>query len=119
MARNINKEVNKLKEISYTNKDFKSLRQEIQNYALRHFSNEIIDFSDASLGGLLLDMNAYVGDVLMYYLDHQFNENSLEKAIEKTNLERLIREAGLEVPSAAPAYANVDFQHLEALNLLY
>lgn len=108
MARNINKEVNKLKEISYTNKDFKSLRQEIQNYALRHFSNEIIDFSDASLGGLLLDMNAYVGDVLMYYLDHQFNENSLEKAIEKTNLERLIREAGLEVPSAAPAYANVD-----------
>jgi len=122
MARNISKEVNKIKEVSYTNKDFKSLRQEIQNYALRHFSNEIIDFTDSSLGGLLLDMNAYVGDVLMYYLDHQFNENSLEKAIEKTNLERLIREAGFEVPPAAPAYATVDLSVVvpaEQINGIY
>jgi len=38
MARNIKKEVQKHKERSYTNKDFKSLRNELRRYALTHFS---------------------------------------------------------------------------------
>lgn len=108
MAKNIKKEVSKIKEVSYSNKDFNSLRNELQNYALTHFSDNIIDFSDASLGGLILDLGAYVGDTLMYYLDHQFNENSIERAVEKNNIERLIRESGTEIPSASPAFAEVD-----------
>ena len=92
MARNIKKEVKKHKDVSYTNKDFKSLRGELRNHALTHFSDSIVDFSDASLGGLILDLGAYVGDVLTYYMDHQFNENSIENAVERSNIERLIRE---------------------------
>lgn len=107
MARNIKKDVKKHKEVSYTNKEFTSLRNELRNHALTHFSDNIIDFSDASLGGLLIDMGAYVGDVLTYYLDHQFNENSIENAVERSNIERLIREAGVDIPAAAPAYVEV------------
>jgi len=108
MARNIKKEVSKIKEVSYSNKDFNSLRRELQNYALTHFSDNIIDFSDASLGGLILDLGAYVGDNLMYYLDHQFNENSIERAVEQNNIERLVREAGVDIPAASPAFAEID-----------
>ena len=107
MARNIKKEVQKHKERSYTNKDFKSLRNELRRYALTHFSDNVIDFSDASMGGLILDLASYVGDVMTFYMDHQFNENSIENAVERGNVERLIRESGLEIPGAAPAYANV------------
>jgi len=107
MARNIKKEVQKHKERSYTNKDFKSLRNELRRYALTHFSDNVIDFSDASMGGLILDLASYVGDVMTFYMDHQFNENSIENAVERSNVERLIRESGLEIPGAAPAYANV------------
>ena len=32
------------------------------------------DFSETSLGGLFLDMAAFVGDTMSFYLDHQFNE---------------------------------------------
>lgn len=107
MARNIKKEVKKHKDVSYTNKDFKSLRNELRNHALTHFSDSMVDFSDASLGGLILDLGAYVGDVLTYYMDHQFNENSIENAVERFNVERLIREAGVDIPAPAPAYVEV------------
>lgn len=107
MAKNFKKELKKNKEISYTNKDFNSFRSELQNYANSNFSDNIIDFSDASVGGMLLDLNAYVGDVLSYYLDHQFNENSLERAVESNNIERLIRETGTVIPPASPSYAEV------------
>jgi len=107
MARNIKKDVQKHKERSYTNKDFNSLRNELRRYALTHFSDNVIDFSDASMGGLILDLASYVGDVMTFYMDHQFNENSIENAVERTNVERLIREAGLEIPGAAPSYATV------------
>ena len=103
MTRNIKKDVKKHKERSYTNKDFKSLRSELRRYALTHFSDNIIDFSDASMGGLILDLASYVGDVMTFYMDHQFNENSIENAVERGNLERLIRETGLDIPGASPS----------------
>ena len=110
MATNIKKEIKKNKRVSFTNKDFSSLRNELKRYALTHFQENIVDFSDASLGGLILDLGAYVGDVMAYYIDHQFNENSIENAIETVNLERLIREAGIKIPSATPAYAQITMQ---------
>ena len=108
MPKNIKKEVKKQSEITYLNKDFTSLRSELQRYMLTHFSDNIIDFSDSSLGGLFLDLGAYVGDVMSYYLDHQFNENSIENAVESKNVERLIRESGLDIPGPSPAFAEVD-----------
>ena len=108
MPKNIKKEVKKQTNISYTNKDFGSLRSELQRYMLNHFSDNIIDFTDSSLAGMFLDLGAYVGDVMSYYLDHQFSENSIENAIETTNLERLIRESGLDIPGASPSFAEVD-----------
>lgn len=107
MAKNVKKTIKKQKEISYTNKDFMSLRNDLQRFALTHFSDNIVDFSDSSLGGMFLDVAAYVGDVMTYYLDHQFNENSIENAIEVKNIERLVREAGVDIPSAAPSYASM------------
>mgnify|MGYP003134545879 CR=1 FL=1 len=110
MARNIKKEVQKHKEVAYTSKDFKSLRNDLRRYMLTHFSDSIVDFSDASLGGMFLDLGAYVGDVLTYYMDHQFNENNIETAVERDNLERLIKEAGVKIPAAAPAFADVNLE---------
>ena len=110
MATNIKKQIKKNKQISFTNKDFTSFRNELKRYALTHFSENIVDFSDASLGGLILDLGAYVGDVMSYYIDHQFNENSIENAIETINVERLIREAGIKIPAATPSYATINVE---------
>lgn len=104
MPKNIKKEVKKQKQMSYTSKDFNSLRSDLLVFARQHYGNKIVDMSENSVAGLFLDMAAYVGDTLSFYLDHQFNELSLETAIETKNLEALIRNAGVEIRSASPAF---------------
>ena len=110
MPRNFKKEVEKHKNISYINKDFKSMRNELKRYIGTHFSDTIVDISDASLAGMLVDLAAYVGDVMSYYIDHQFNETSIETAVEDDNIERFIREAGVELRGPSPAIAEVTFR---------
>ena len=109
MARNIKKELASSRDIKYLNKDFQSFREDLVNYARTHFSDKIQDFSEVGLGGLFVDMTAYVGDVMSYYIDHQFNELNLETAVEETNVRRLIRSSGVKISGASPAYATVSF----------
>ena len=103
MAKNIKKDIKKQKDVSYTNRDFESLRNDLKRFVSTYYSDVIVDTSDSSLAGMLIDVAAYVGDVTSYYLDHQFNENSLEKAIETRNIERLVREAGVKIAGKSPA----------------
>ena len=104
MAKNIKKEIKKNKDISYLAKDFESFRAELINYSKNHYGNKIIDFSETSVAGMFIDIASYIGDSLSYYLDHQFNELSLETAIEPKNIENLARMAGAEIEGASPAF---------------
>ncbi len=109
MGLDVKKKIRPVRNRSYLNKDFDSLRAELVRYAKVYFPNRIKDFSEASLGGLLLDMAAFVGDTNAFYLDHQFNELNVETAIETKNVERHIRAAGVEITGAAPAVVEVEF----------
>ncbi len=108
MANNKNKVI-KSKPRMYTSRDFEGYRKDLLNYARNYFSDQIRDFSDASPGGLLLDMAAFVGDNLSYYLDHQFNELDPLTAIETRNIERHARNAGVDIPGASPAVCECEF----------
>ena len=52
---------------NYLNRDFTDFRGELLRYANTYFKDKIQDFSEASLGGLFLDMAAYVGDNMSFY----------------------------------------------------
>lgn len=93
----------------YLNKDFSALRADLLDYARSFYADKIRDFSEAGLGGVLLDFAAFVGDVQSFYLDHQFGELFADTAIETTNIERGLRDAGVEIVGAAPAVADVFF----------
>ena len=109
MARNIKKEIKSQRDIQYLNKDFKSFRRDLTSYANVHFSDKIKDFSEAGVGGMFIDLAAYVGDVMSYYLDYQYNELNLETAIEPVNIERLVRSTGIKITGASPSYVNITF----------
>tara|TARA_B100000214_G_scaffold346169_1_gene296622 strand:- start:2845 stop:4692 length:1848 start_codon:yes stop_codon:yes gene_type:complete len=108
MPKNIKKEVKLATDVSYLNKDFDSFRSQLVSYAAANYSEQINDFTQAGLGGLFVDMAAYVGDSLSFYLDHQFNELNLETAIEEKNIERLVRLAGVKATPKSPATAYVN-----------
>tara|TARA_A100000164_G_C21921227_1_gene780798 strand:- start:268 stop:2109 length:1842 start_codon:yes stop_codon:yes gene_type:complete len=108
MAIDIQKKIKKEKTRSFLAKDFEALRQDLLLYARTYFSDKIQDFSEASLGGLLLDMAAYVGDTMSYYLDHQFNELDPTTAVETSNLVRHLRNAGVTIVGSSPAATEVE-----------
>jgi len=72
--------------IQYINKDFGQLRQALINYAKTYFPTTYNDFSPTSPGMMFMEMAAYVGDVLNFYLDTQIQETYLEYTRESQNL---------------------------------
>lgn len=103
MPKNIKKEAKKSVQLNYLNKDFTGFRKDLTQYASTHFAGQIKDFSENSVGGMFIELAAYVGDVMSYYLDHQFNELNLETAVEDENIERLIKNSGVVITGASPA----------------
>jgi hypothetical protein len=99
-----------LKEVrqrKYLAKDFDALRAQLLEYARLYYPDRIKDFSETSMGGLLLDFAAYTGDVLSFYLDHQYGELNFDTAVETPNIERALRNSGVPIVGASPALAPV------------
>jgi len=98
---------------TYLSRDFDSLRAELQQYAQIYFNDKISDFSENGIGGMFIEMAAYIGDSLSYYLDHQFSELNIQTAVESQNVERLIEAAGVKIKGPSPSTCDIDF-YLEA-----
>jgi len=94
---------------SFLAKDFDSFRAELLDYARTYFPDKIQDFSEASLGGLFLDMASYVGDTLSYYLDHQFTELNSSTAVERKNILTHLKNAGVKPVGSSPSSVYVKF----------
>ena len=109
MADDIKKKFGIQRNRSYLNRDFQDFRNELVKYASTYFKDKIQDFSEASMGGLFLDMAAYVGDNMSYYLDHQFKELNPVTVVEAENIETMVRNAGIKVNGNSPASVEVDF----------
>lgn len=88
---------------SYLNKDRDAFKSTLLRHAQTFFPDKIRDFSDAGLGGLLLDLAAEVGDHMSFYLDHQFTELDPELAVEDANVQAHLSNAGVIVAGASPA----------------
>lgn len=110
MAINDNKTALKsVRQRNYLARDFDGFRNVLLDYARQYYPDRIQDFSEASMGGLFLDMAAYVGDNLSFYLDHLYGELSPETVVETVNIEKILRNSGVPVVGAAAAYVNLDF----------
>ena len=94
---------------SYLNRDFEALRSQLVQYGQSYFSDKINDFGPDGVAGMFIEMAAYVGDVMSYYMDHQFGELDIITAVETQNIEKLIRNSGVKITGASPALASVAF----------
>jgi len=86
--------------ISYTSRDFNSIKQDLINYAKVYYPNTYKDFNDASFGSMMIDMVSYVGDILSFYIDYQTNESLLATAIEEGNIVKIAKQLGYKFNSA-------------------
>ena len=74
------------KDISYLGRDFNQFRKNLIDFTKQYFPQTYTDFNESSPGMVFIEMAAYVGDVLSYYVDNNLRESFLEQASERSNV---------------------------------
>jgi hypothetical protein len=95
--------------IQYINKDFGQIRQALINYSKTYFPTTYNDFTEASPGMMFMEMAAYVGDVISFYLDNQIQETYLQYTREPANLFNLAYMLGYKPNVTGVASCDIDF----------
>jgi len=97
------------KKISYTERDFEGLRQDLVNYTKQYYPELIDNFNDAAVYSVLMDLNAAIGDNLNYHIDRSIQETVLQYAQQRSSIFNIARTYGLKIPGNRPSVAIVDF----------
>ena len=97
------------KKINYFARNFADVKGELVTY-VKHFYPEIFqDFNDASIGMMLIELNAAVSDMLSYHTDKMFTETQIDYAQERRSVMNIARTLGLKVPGKRSSITLVDF----------
>ena len=96
------------KKISYTTRDYQSIRTELINFTKTYYPELIDNFNDASVFSVLLDLNAAVTDNLQFNIDRSVQETVLQYAQQPSSIFNIARTYGLKVPGQRPSVALVD-----------
>ena len=57
------------KDVNYLNIDFKGFKDKLNTFSQVYFPDISNDFNESSPGQMFVEMSAYVGDVLSFYID--------------------------------------------------
>jgi hypothetical protein len=106
------------RDIKYINRDFGDFRARLIEYARTYFPNTYTDFSPTSPGMMFMEQASYVGDVLSFYLDNQFQETFTQYAQQTNNVFELAYMFGYKPKTTGAAQTIVDFyQQLPSINV--
>lgn len=95
--------------IQYTSRNFADIRTDLVNMVRQYYPSIFNDFNDASVGMMLLELNAAVGDMLSFNTDRMFQETQIDYAKERKSVLSMARTFGLKVPGKRPSVTIVDF----------
>jgi hypothetical protein len=97
------------RDIKYINRDFSNFRSRLIEYTQTYFPQTYNDFSPASPGMMFIEQAAYVGDVLSFYLDNQFQETFMQYAQQTNNVFELAYMFGYKPKTTGAAQATITF----------
>ncbi len=89
--------------VSYTSKDFATIKADLIEYTKSYFPDTYKDFNETSPGMMLIELASYVGDVLSYYIDYNYKESLLTTATERKNVLRLAEFLGYKTTPTTPS----------------
>ena len=98
-----------MKNIKYLNKDFATLNNQLVEYAKTYYPKTYTDFTPSSPGMMFMEMAAYVGDVLSFYLDNQIQENFLQFSRQENNIFNLAYMMGYRPNITAVSSVDIEF----------
>ncbi len=90
-------------QVNYLDRDFNTVRRDLIDYLRTFFPDQWQDFNVASPGMALLELNAYVTDLMSHIADKKFIEQYLDGALSRESVYRLAKTKGYKVPGVRPA----------------
>ena len=104
------------RDIKYIDRDFTSLKNSLIDYTKTYFPNTYNDFTPSSPGMMFMEMAAYVGDVMSFYVDNQFQETFMQYARQTQNLYDLAYMMGYKPKASTAATTELDiYQQVPAI----
>jgi len=95
--------------IAYGGRTFGEIRTNLIAYIRQAYNEVLSDFTDSSVGSLLIDLNAGVTNNLSINTDRVFQETQLEYAQQRTSILNLAKNMGFNIPARRPSVTVVDF----------
>lgn len=90
-------------QVNYLDRDFSTVRKDLIDYLRTFFPEQWQDFNVASPGMSLLELNAYVVDLMSHIADKKFIELYLDGALSRESVYRLAKTKGYKVPGVRPS----------------
>lgn len=97
------------KKISYLNRTFDDYKNALKDFSRKYYPDMATDYSDASVGSWLIDINADVADNLSYHIDRVYQETNIDSAQEPSSVFNIARNNGVKIPGPKGAMAEVRF----------
>jgi len=95
--------------IQYGSRTFGEIRQDLVAYIKQAYPEVLNDFTDSTVGAMLIDINAGVTNNIAINTDRVFQETQLEYAQVKSSILNIAKNMGFNIPARRPSVTVVDF----------
>lgn len=96
-------------QFDYSKRNFSDIRQELVNFVQQNYPDVITDFSDESVGMVLLELCAGVGDILSNNTDRVFQETQLPNAQLFSSILNIAKNLGFKIDNRKASVSIADF----------
>ena len=95
--------------IQYGSRTFGEIRTDLIALIRQAYPDVLSDFTDSSVGAMLIDLNAGVANNLSINTDRAFQETQLEYAQQRASILNIAKNMGFNIPARKPSVTVVDF----------
>ena len=95
--------------VNFQNRTFSTIKEDLIALITEYYPNVLSDFTDSSVGSMLIDLNAGVANNLSVNTDRAFQETQLEYAQQTESILNIAKNLGFNIPSRRASVTVVDY----------
>lgn len=95
--------------VRYGSRTFSEVKEDLIALIRQQYPEVLSDFTDSSVGSMLIDLNAGVSNSLSINTDRAFQETQLQYAQKRNSILNIAKNLGFNIPARRPSVTVVDF----------
>lgn len=95
--------------VNFGSRTFSEIRSDLISLIRESYPEVLSDFTDSSVGAMLIDLNAGVANSLSVNIDRNYQETSLQYAQQRASILNIAKNLGFNIPPKRPSATVVDF----------